>query len=55
MILHFSHMGLTDGRTFMFPFDWIPSPGSGCRSGRRYRAQELLAARNRAKKRDPAW
>ena len=20
MILHFSHMGLTDGRTFMFPF-----------------------------------
>src|ERR671937_2289956 len=26
MILHFSHMGLTDGRTFMFPFGWIPAP-----------------------------
>jgi hypothetical protein len=26
MILHFSHMGLTDGRTFMFPFWWLPAP-----------------------------
>jgi len=24
MILHFSHIGLTDGRTFMIPFgDWL--------------------------------
>jgi len=23
MILHFSHIGLTDGRTFMFPFGLI--------------------------------
>src|SRR5919197_4591760 len=43
MILHFSHIGLTDGRTFMVPFGWItrtgrlwrpvrpplPSPGNG--------------------------
>src|SRR4051812_7437447 len=26
MILHFSHIGLTDGRTFMGPFDWSPTP-----------------------------
>ena len=26
MILHFSHIGLTDGRTFMFPFGWIQAP-----------------------------
>ena len=26
MILHFSHIGLTDGRTFMIPFgDWLPA------------------------------
>src|SRR5215475_3701277 len=43
MILHFSHIGFTDGRTFMVPFGWItrtgrlwrpvrsplPSPGNG--------------------------
>jgi hypothetical protein len=23
MILHFSHIGLTEGRTFMFPFGWL--------------------------------
>jgi hypothetical protein len=22
MILHFSHIGFTDGRTFMIPFGW---------------------------------
>jgi len=28
MILHFSHIGLTDGRTFMIPFgDWLPATG----------------------------
>jgi hypothetical protein len=27
MILHFSHIGLTDGLTFMIPFGgWIPAP-----------------------------
>src|ERR1051325_6174934 len=26
MILHFSHIGLTDGRTFMIPFGWFQSP-----------------------------
>src|SRR5436305_6660245 len=25
MTLHFSHIGLTDGRTFMGPFDWNPA------------------------------
>jgi hypothetical protein len=26
MILHFSHIGLTDGRTFMIPFKrWVPA------------------------------
>jgi hypothetical protein len=25
MILHFSHIGLTDGRTFMIPFGWFRS------------------------------
>src|SRR2546423_12083959 len=25
MILHFSHIGLTDGRTFMGPFEWSPA------------------------------
>jgi len=24
MILHFSHIGLTDGLTFMIPFGWCP-------------------------------
>jgi len=37
MILHFSHIGLTDGRTFMIPFGWFLRPGSGCRLGCRYR------------------
>jgi hypothetical protein len=23
MILHFSHIGLTEGRTFMFPSGWL--------------------------------
>jgi hypothetical protein len=44
MILHFSHIGLTDGRTFMIPFGWSRRLGSGCRDGRRYRVVEMLAA-----------
>jgi hypothetical protein len=36
MILHFSHIGLTDGLTFMIPFGWSRRRGSGCRDGRRY-------------------
>jgi hypothetical protein len=54
MILHFSHIGLTDGRTFMIPFDWIPArrlwlpvrpplPPRGM----------LLAAKNTPQERDP--
>jgi hypothetical protein len=25
MILHFSHIGFTDGLTFMIPFGWVPA------------------------------
>jgi hypothetical protein len=35
-ILHFSHIGLTDGLTFMIPFGWIRWVGSGRRYGCRY-------------------
>jgi hypothetical protein len=41
MILHFSHIGFTDGLTFMIPFGWSLRPGSGCRDGRRYRVVVL--------------
>jgi hypothetical protein len=42
MILHFSHIGLTDGLTFMIPFGWSLRHGSGCRDGRRYHVVVLL-------------
>jgi hypothetical protein len=45
MILHFSHIGLTDGRTFMIPFGLVRRPGSGCRDGRRYRDVDDALAR----------
>jgi hypothetical protein len=36
MILHFSHIGLTDGRTFMVPFqEFGPVTRSGCRGSSR--------------------
>jgi len=41
MILHFSHIGLTDGLTFMIPFGWFLRPGSGCRPGCRYRVVDV--------------
>jgi hypothetical protein len=34
--LHFSHIGLTDGRTFMVPSELVRRVGSGRRFGRRY-------------------
>src|SRR5205085_10962091 len=44
MILHFSHIGLTDGPTFMIPFGGrVPATGSGCRCGRRYRIVDMPA------------
>jgi hypothetical protein len=53
MILHFSHIGLTDGRTFMIPFDWIQRSGSGCRFGRRYHpAEGCLQQKTRSAERD---
>jgi hypothetical protein len=55
MTLHFSHMGLTEGRTFtlvarlIWLLQWALQPGSGDRYGRRYRAEERRAAQaNRA-------
>src|SRR5277367_1870481 len=43
MTLHFSHIGLTDGRTFMIPFGWSERRGSGCRCGIRYLDAETPA------------
>src|SRR3954466_2791233 len=41
MILHFSHIGLTDGRTFMVLFQKAVMPliGSGCRWSCRYHSR----------------
>jgi hypothetical protein len=39
MILHFSHIGFTDGRTFMIPFGSVISkPALAAAEGRRYRS-----------------
>jgi len=53
MILHFSHIGLTEGRTFtlasLFSSKYSQvclQPGSGDRYSRRYRAEERRAARS---------
>jgi hypothetical protein len=44
MILHFSHIGLTDGLTFMIPFGGLfRRLGSGRRDGCRYRVVEMLS------------
>jgi len=45
MILHFSHIGFTDGLTFMIPFGWSRRPGSGCRNGCRYPVVDTLYTR----------
>jgi hypothetical protein len=56
MILHFSHIGLTDGLTFMIPFGWSLRPGSGCRDGCRYRVVVVPAcAELRAFEQDSGW
>ena len=40
MILHFSHIGLTDGRTFMIPFGWMTGAVAlAAASGRRYQTR----------------
>jgi hypothetical protein len=41
MILHFSHIGLTDGRTFMIPFGCAPAPRLWLPRGRRYRVEDF--------------
>src|SRR3954454_4306609 len=46
MILHFSHIGFTDGRTFMIPFGRCSRRGgSGGRAGHRYHAPGAHVAR----------
>ncbi len=58
MILHFSHIGLTDGLTFMIPFRRLfLRLGSGGRLGRRYRVVDYAFAHagQRALGQDPAW
>jgi hypothetical protein len=59
MILHFSHIGLTDGRTFMVPFGWIQTgwlwwPGFGHRYHPRNGANPPRTDASRASKRDSA-
>jgi hypothetical protein len=56
MILHFSHIGLTDGLTFMIPFGWSLRLGSGCRDGRRYQVVAVLSrAKLLAFEQDSGW
>jgi len=49
MILHFSHIGLTDGLTFIFPSGGSSSggPALAAASGRRYRDVDARAYRMR--------
>jgi hypothetical protein len=48
MILHFSHIGLTDGRTFMIPFGSVISePALAAAEGRRYRSPTRAHAKAR--------
>src|SRR3569833_1656345 len=56
LFLHFSHIGLTDGRTFLVPFGFLSRRGrSGGRAGRRYEAPGAVvhawASRPRARQR----
>jgi hypothetical protein len=52
MILHFSHIGFTDGRTFMIPFGSVISePALAAVKGCRYRSADARARRGRAQRR----
>ena len=59
MILHFSHIGLTEGRTFMLvslffsDIRSVPQLGSGDRYSRRYQAEECHAAQQTALRAHP--
>jgi len=51
MTLHFSHIGLTEGRTFTFAlsygvYRYSTGVGSGDRFGRRYRTEAWRARQN---------
>jgi len=47
MILHFSHIGLTDGRTFMIPFGSVISePALAAAKGCRYRSPTRAHAKS---------
>jgi hypothetical protein len=62
MILHFSHIGLTEGRTFTLALSargsylkQFPQPGSGGRRGRRYPTEAMHAAQSsRCERTDPS-
>jgi hypothetical protein len=46
MILHFSHIGLTDGRTFMIPFGSVTSElALEAAAGRRYHSRTRARTR----------
>lgn len=57
MILHFSHIGLTDGLTFMVPFElwilndwlWRPLLGAATSVGSRARGEVALRRANRSR------
>jgi hypothetical protein len=50
MILHFSHIGLTDGRTFMIPFGLVISePALAAVKGCRYRSPTRAHAEGAAR------
>jgi hypothetical protein len=58
MTLHFSHIGFTDGLTFMIPFRrFVRRSGSGRRPGRRYRIEDFASAQAKrlARGQDSRW
>jgi hypothetical protein len=60
MTLHFSHIGLTEGRTFTFALSYgvcrySSGVGSGDRFGRRYRAEAWHAGQTLPYGRTEPW
>jgi hypothetical protein len=45
MILHFSHIGLTDGRTFMVPFGWSGDSALAAGTAAATGSRKMLSAR----------
>ena len=57
MILHFSHIGLTDGLTFMIPFGWSRRPALAAVMAAATRSwiNALARADTLAFEQDPGW